>query len=109
MMTFILFIVAIAGLLVVMRQEAGAKAAVGVMVGVGLLSLLFASFGLALLLFVGAGITAAAGLPGFRRSWLTPKAFALFKKVAPKVSETEKGSAGSGHSRLGRRIVYRQT
>ncbi|PFG10949.1 acyl-CoA dehydrogenase [Marinobacter sp. LV10MA510-1] len=96
MMTFILFIVAIAGLLVVMRQEAGAKAAVGVMVGVGLLSLLFASFGLALLLFVGAGITAAAGLPGFRRSWLTPKAFALFKKVAPKVSETEKVALEAG-------------
>ncbi|HEV8077092.1 MAG TPA: acyl-CoA dehydrogenase family protein, partial [Marinobacter sp.] len=95
-MTFILFVVAIAGLLVVMRQEAGARAAVGVMVGVGLVALLFASFWLALLLFVGSGMTAAAGLPGFRRSWLTPKAFALFKKVAPKVSATEKVALEAG-------------
>ncbi len=50
MMTFILFVVAIAGLLVVMRQEGGAKQAITVMVVVGLASLMFASGTLALIL-----------------------------------------------------------
>ncbi|MEO9811677.1 acyl-CoA dehydrogenase family protein, partial [Marinobacter alexandrii] len=95
-MTFILFVVALAGLLVVMRRESGATPAIGVMVVTGLLSWIFASGWLALILFVGAGITAAAGLPGFRQSWLTPKIFATFKKVAPKVSETEKVALEAG-------------
>ncbi|MBW0147769.1 acyl-CoA dehydrogenase [Marinobacter sp. CAU 1620] len=96
MMTFILFIVALAGLLTVMRRESGAMPAIGVMAGVGLVSLIFASGWLALILFVGAGVTAAAGLPGFRQSWLTPKIFATFKKVAPKVSDTEKVALEAG-------------
>ena len=96
MMTFILFVVALVGLLVVMRREAGAKSAIGVMVVVGVLSMLFASGWLALILFVGAAVTAAAGLPAFRQSWLTPRIFAMFKKVAPKVSETEKVALEAG-------------
>ena len=86
MMTLILFILAAAALLTVMRREAGAKPAIAVMVVFGLLSWIFASGWLTLLLFAGAVVTAAAGLPQFRRSWLTPRAFAMFKKVAPKVS-----------------------
>ncbi|PXX93351.1 acyl-CoA dehydrogenase [Marinobacter vulgaris] len=96
MMTFILFLVAVAGLLAVMRRESGAKPAIGVMVVTGLLSLFFASGVLALILFIGAAITAAAGLPGFRQSWLTPRVFAMFKKVAPKVSDTEKVALEAG-------------
>lgn len=96
MMTLILFVLAVAALLVVMRREAGAQAAVIVMVVFGLLSLIFASGWLALLLFIGAAITAAAGLPGFRRSWLTPRAFAMFKKAAPKVSATEQVALDAG-------------
>lgn len=96
MMTFILFVVALAGLLVVMRREAGAKSAIGVMVVVGVLSMLFASGWLAFILFVGAAVTAAAGLPAFRQSWLTPRIFAMFKKVAPKVSDTEKVALEAG-------------
>lgn len=96
MMTFILFVVALVGLLVVMRREAGAKSAIGVMVVVGVLSMLFASGWLALILFVGAAVTAATGLPAFRQSWLTPRIFAMFKKVAPKVSETEKVALEAG-------------
>ena len=96
MMTFILLVVALAGLLIVMRRESGATSAIGVMAGVGLLSLILASGWLALVLFIGAAATAAAGLPGFRQSWLTPRIFAMFKKVAPKVSDTEKVALEAG-------------
>jgi len=95
-MTLILFLVALAGLLFVLRREAGARSAIGVMVVVGVLALFMASGWLALLLFVGAAVTAAAGLPQFRQSWLTPRAFAMFKKVAPKVSDTEKVALEAG-------------
>ena len=67
MMTLILFLVALAGLLVVMRRESGAKPAIGVMLVVGILSWMFASGWLALILFIGAAVTAAAGLPGLRQ------------------------------------------
>ncbi|GAA3560576.1 acyl-CoA dehydrogenase FadE [Marinobacter xestospongiae] len=96
MMTFILLLIAIAGLLVVMRKEAGAKPALTVLVSVAVVSLLFASGTLALILFVAAGLVAAAGLPGFRQSWLTPRVFAMFKKVAPKVSDTERTALEAG-------------
>ena len=96
MMTLILFILAAAALLTVMRREAGAKPAIAVMVVFGLLSWIFASGWLTLLLFAGAVVTAAAGLPQFRRSWLTPRAFAMFKKVAPKVSATEQVALDAG-------------
>ena len=96
MMTLILFLIAVAGLLVVMRREAGAKPAIAVMAGVGLASWILASGWLAFVLLVGAAITAAAGLPGFRQGWLTPRIFAAFKKVAPKVSDTEKVALEAG-------------
>ncbi|MBS3803751.1 MAG: acyl-CoA dehydrogenase [Oleiphilaceae bacterium] len=96
MMTLILFVVAIAALLTVMRREAGAKPAIAVMVIAGVLSLIFASGWLALILLLGAAGTAACGLPGFRQNWLTPRVFKMFKKVAPKVSETEKVALDAG-------------
>lgn len=95
-MTLILLLIAIAGLLVIMRQEGGAKQALTVMVVVGLASLMFASTMLALILFAGAAIIAAAGLPGFRLNWLTPRVFVLFKKMAPKVSDTERIALEAG-------------
>ena len=95
-MTLILFLVALAGLLFVMRRESGAKPAIGVMLVVGVLSLFMASGWLTLLLFLGAAATAAAGLPQFRMNWLTPRVFAMFKKVAPKVSDTEKVALEAG-------------
>ncbi|MGM0571237.1 acyl-CoA dehydrogenase [Marinobacter sp.] len=96
MMTLILFVLALAALLTVMRREAGAKPAIIVMVVFGLLSWILASGWLTLLLFAGAIATAAAGLPQFRRSWLTPRAFAMFKKVAPRVSDTEQVALDAG-------------
>ncbi|WP_336365668.1 acyl-CoA dehydrogenase [Marinobacter sp. C2H3] len=95
-MTLILLVIALAGLLVVLRREAGAAPAIGVLAVTGVLAWLFASGLLALVLLIGAAITAVAGLPGLRRSWLTPRVFALFKKVAPKVSETEKVALEAG-------------
>ncbi|MCK5884894.1 MAG: acyl-CoA dehydrogenase, partial [Alcanivorax sp.] len=95
-MTLILFLVALAGLLYVMRRESGAKPAIGVMVVVGVLSLFLASGWLAFVLLAGAAVTAVAGLPQFRQSWLTPRVFAMFKKVAPKVSDTEKVALEAG-------------
>ncbi|TBW58777.1 acyl-CoA dehydrogenase [Marinobacter halodurans] len=96
MTTLILLLLSLAGLLLVLRKESGAKSAIGVMAGFGLVSLIFASGWLALALFAGAVITAACGLPGFRSAWLTPRIFAMFKKVAPKVSETEKVALEAG-------------
>ncbi|ROT99837.1 acyl-CoA dehydrogenase [Marinobacter sp. R17] len=96
MTTLILVLLSLAGLLLVLRKESGAKSAIGVMAGFGLVSLIFASGWLALVLFAGAVITAACGLPGFRSAWLTPRIFAMFKKVAPKVSDTEKVALEAG-------------
>ncbi|MCH8497909.1 MAG: acyl-CoA dehydrogenase [Marinobacter sp.] len=95
-MTLILFLLALAALLTVLRREAGAKPAITVLAVFGVLSLLFASGWLALLLLLGAGATALCGLPGLRQNWLTPRVFAMFKKVAPKVSETEKAALDAG-------------
>lgn len=95
-MTIILLVVAVVGLLALMRQEAGAKPVIGLLGITGLLSLIFASGVLGLILLVGAALTAVAGLPGFRQSWLTPRIFAMFKRVAPKVSATEKVALEAG-------------
>ncbi|MFO7788233.1 MAG: acyl-CoA dehydrogenase, partial [Halospina sp.] len=92
----IVVLLALAGLLFVLRRESGAAAAITVMVVVGIIGLFMGTGWFSLLLFIGAGITAFAGLPGLRRQWLTPRAFALFKKVAPKVSETEKQALDAG-------------
>jgi len=96
MATLLLFLIALAGLLVVMRREAGARPAIGVLLVVGLLSWMFASGWLALLLFAGAAAVAAAGLPRFRRQWLTPRIFERFGQVAPRVSDTEKVALEAG-------------
>ena len=96
MMTLILSLIAVAGILVVMRNESGAKPAITLLVVVGVVSLLFASATLALVLFLAAAVTAACGLPGLRQGWLTPRIFDLFKKVAPKVSDTERTALEAG-------------
>ena len=96
MLTLILLIVAVVGLLAVMRREAGALPALAVLAVTGLASLLLASTLLGLLLLVGALVVAAAGLPALRGKWLTPRLFAMFKKVSPKVSDTERVALEAG-------------
>ncbi|MDN3525588.1 acyl-CoA dehydrogenase [Halomonas sabkhae] len=96
MLTLILLVLAVAGLLIVMRREAGALPALAVTGVTGLIGVAAGApvIGV-LLLIVTAGI-AACGLPGVRRAWLTPRIFALFKKVAPRVSETERTALEAG-------------
>ncbi|MGM0702594.1 MAG: acyl-CoA dehydrogenase [Pseudomonadota bacterium] len=96
MLTLILLTVAIVGLLAVMRREAGALPALAVLAATGLASLLFASTLLGVLLLLGAAGVAAAGLPALRGKWLTPRLFAMFKKVSPKVSDTERTALEAG-------------
>ncbi|WP_416137392.1 acyl-CoA dehydrogenase [Halomonas sp. HK25] len=96
MLTLILLLVAVVGLLAVMRREAGALPALAVLAVTGLASLLVASTLLGILLLLGALAMAAAGLPALRGRWLTPRLFAMFKKVSPKVSDTERTALEAG-------------
>ncbi|MCH4561571.1 acyl-CoA dehydrogenase [Halomonas sp. EGI 63088] len=96
MLTLILLVLAVAGLLVVMRREAGALPALGVLAALGLVGLLFGSPVLGVLLLIGAGGVAVAGLPVLRMRWLSPRLFATFKKVAPRVSDTERTALEAG-------------
>ena len=96
MTQLIILLVALAGLVMVMRREAGAPAALAVVAVAAVVSFFADAEILGVIFLVGAGAIAAAGLPGLRRQWLTPRAFALFKQVAPKVSETEKVALDAG-------------
>lgn len=96
MMTLIILLAAIVALLIVMRREMGALAAIVVMAVAGAASWVLASKVLAIVLFALAAITAVTGLSAFRRLWLTPIIFNVFKKVAPKVSETEQVALDAG-------------
>ncbi|MFY0990834.1 acyl-CoA dehydrogenase [Halomonas sp. C05BenzN] len=96
MLTLILLIVAVVGLLAVMRREAGALPAVGVLAATGLAGLLLGSPLLGVLLLLGAAGVAAAGLPALRIKWLSPRLFTTFKRVAPRVSDTERTALEAG-------------
>ncbi|TFH87995.1 acyl-CoA dehydrogenase [Billgrantia azerbaijanica] len=96
MIQLILVVLAVVGLLMVMRREAGALPAAAVLAVTGVASLLFASTLLGVLLLLGALAVAAAGLPALRGRWLTPRLFALFKQAAPKVSDTERTALEAG-------------
>jgi acyl-CoA dehydrogenase len=74
--------------------------------GAILAMLVFAALG-ALGLYVGADVTgtpllalavgtASCGLPALRQRWLSPRLFAFFKRVAPRVSETERTALEAG-------------
>ncbi|QNI02852.1 acyl-CoA dehydrogenase [Halomonas sp. SH5A2] len=96
MLTLLLIVLAAVGLLAVMRREAGATAALVVLAVLGLVGLLFDATVIGVLLLLGAAAVAVAGLPALRRQWLTPRLFAMFKKVAPKVSDTERTALEAG-------------
>jgi acyl-CoA dehydrogenase len=96
MLTLFLIVLAVIGLLVVMRREAGASATLLVLGVLGLVGLGLGAPVIGVLLLIGAAVTAVAGLPVLRRMWLTPRLFAMFKKVAPKVSDTERTALEAG-------------
>lgn len=92
----IILVLAIAGLLFVMRRESGAKATVALLVVVSIVGFIADAEVMGVLLLVGAAVTALAGIPGLRKAWLTPRIFAFFKKAAPKVSATERTALEAG-------------
>ncbi|WP_447528738.1 acyl-CoA dehydrogenase [Vreelandella sp. TE19] len=96
MLTLLLIVLAVIGLLVVMRREAGAAPAIGVLAVLGLVGLVFEAPVTGFILIIAALLVAAAGLAPLRRLWLTPRIFATFKKVAPKVSATERTALEAG-------------
>ena len=96
MTQLILILVAVAGLLAVMAREAGALAAIGVLAIIGIVGLAVDAPVLGCLLLIGAALVAVCGLPALRSKWLSPRLFAMFKKVSPKVSDTEKVALEAG-------------
>jgi acyl-CoA dehydrogenase len=96
MLTLLLIVLAVVGLLVVMRREAGATHALAVLAVLGIIGLVVEASVIGILLLIGAGAIAICGLPALRRKWLTPRLFAIFKKVAPKVSDTERTALEAG-------------
>ncbi|EAR10607.1 acyl-CoA dehydrogenase [Reinekea blandensis] len=96
MVTFILFLLTLAGLFWVMRQELGSLAAVGVLLLFGALSMELASAVYGVLLILGAIATLVIGFGPIRRLWLSQKVFDIFKKIAPKVSQTEQVALDAG-------------
>ena len=96
MLTLLLIVLAVAGLLVVMRREAGATAALALLGVLGLIGVVLGAPIIGTLLLIAAAAVAVAGLPVLRSKWLTPRIFATFKKVAPKVSATERTALEAG-------------
>ncbi|SFH77940.1 acyl-CoA dehydrogenase [Modicisalibacter xianhensis] len=96
MLQFILILVALGGLLEVMRREAGAVPAIGVLVITGLVGVLFGTPILGALLLIAGTLLAIPGVPALRRRLLSPRIFALFDKAAPKVSDTERSALEAG-------------
>ncbi|PRY65772.1 acyl-CoA dehydrogenase [Vreelandella songnenensis] len=96
MLTLLLIILAVVGLLIIMRREAGAAAALTLLGVLGLVGLLLDAAFIGVILLIGAIAVAAAGLTALRRQWLTPRIFNIFKKVAPKVSATERTALEAG-------------
>lgn len=96
MLTLLLIVLAVAGLLVVMRREAGATAALALLGVLGLIGVVLGAPIIGTLLLITAAAVAVAGLPALRSKWLTPRIFATFKKVAPKVSATERTALEAG-------------
>jgi acyl-CoA dehydrogenase len=96
MLPLILVVITLVGLLLVMRREAGAPPAIGVLAVTGLAAWLLGAGVMASVLLLGAIAVAVTGLPALRIRWLTPRVFALFKRVAPRVSDTERSALEAG-------------
>ncbi|SDG09523.1 acyl-CoA dehydrogenase [Onishia taeanensis] len=96
MIHLLLIVLALAGLIAVMQREAGALAALGVLAVLGIAGLVLDAPLLGLVLLIAAAGVAVCGLPLLRHRWLSPRLFAMFKRVAPKVSDTERTALEAG-------------
>ncbi|QEM82286.1 acyl-CoA dehydrogenase [Halomonas binhaiensis] len=96
MLSLLLLLLTLVGLILVARREAGALPALAVPGIFGLIGLISGASLAAVVLLACAAIIAACGLPALRNKWLTARLFAMFKKVAPKVSETERTALEAG-------------
>lgn len=96
MPTLVLIVLAIVGLLYVMRREAGPIAAMLVTGFIGLVGILAEANVIGVLLLLATALIAVVGLPSLRGKWLTPRLFSMFKKIAPKVSDTERTALEAG-------------
>ncbi|ODC02811.1 acyl-CoA dehydrogenase [Terasakiispira papahanaumokuakeensis] len=92
----LLLIVTLVALGWCMMRETGALFPLGVAVIATGLALAIGAGGQALLWALVAITIALCGIPTLRQRWLTPKAFAFFGQVAPRVSETEKVALEAG-------------
>ncbi|RRJ83826.1 acyl-CoA dehydrogenase [Aestuariirhabdus litorea] len=92
----LLIILVIAVLLQLLKRESGALIITLTLVVLAVVGRLMGSSLLAVLLLLGAVGVAVCGLPAIRQQWLSPKLLALFKSVAPKVSETERVALEAG-------------
>ena len=95
-MFWLLLLITFIALIAVMRKEAGAIAAVAVFAAMGLASSAVGYKLLGFMLYAGAIVTALTGLMPLRRLWLSPRIFAMFKRIAPKVSATEQVALDAG-------------
>ena len=95
-MFWLLLLITFIALIAVMRKEAGAIAAVAVFAAMGLASSAVGYKLLGFMLYAGAIVTALTGLMPLRRLWLSPRLFAMFKRIAPKVSATEQVALDAG-------------
>ena len=95
-MFWLLLLITLIALIVVMRKEAGAIATLAVLVAMGVVSTAVGYKLLGVILYAAAVVTAVTGLAPLRRLWLTPRLFAMFKRIAPKVSATEQVALDAG-------------
>ncbi|MFG1496791.1 acyl-CoA dehydrogenase [Saccharospirillum sp. HFRX-1] len=92
----LVLILAVVVMLAVLRREPGALVSVITLAVLTVVAFVLGSPLLGLLYALIAAVVAFAGLPQLRRSWLTPKLFAFFKQVAPRVSQTERVALEAG-------------
>ncbi|MBY6111586.1 acyl-CoA dehydrogenase [Halomonas sp. DP1Y21-3] len=96
MLSLLLLIFAVVGLIAIARREAGAAPAAALPAILGVAGLVLDAEFVGVLLLITAAAIAVCGLPALRHGWLSPRLFAMFKKVAPRVSDTERTALEAG-------------
>ncbi|MEE3214696.1 MAG: acyl-CoA dehydrogenase family protein, partial [Pseudomonadota bacterium] len=96
MLSLLLLVFTVVGLIAIAHREAGSAPATALPAVLGIVGLLLDAEVVGVLLLISAAVIAACGLPALRRHWLSPRLFAMFKKVAPKVSDTERTALEAG-------------